>query len=415
MDNALTATEKKVNYLNYISCFAIIIVALVYFSTVNTYALNLPYRDDYNAILEFLNKFKLAGFGEKIALLFSQHGEHRILSSRIVYALYYTITGTINFKDIIFIANLQVVGILLLGMYFLRKCFPANWGIPAFVLGLCIFDINNFENADFAMAGMQNFGIVMLFMLSMFFYSKDNKKMLIPAVLFQLLTTYSSGSGLSASLILFLFCLLSKDKLKSIVSGATFLIFAPMYFIHYKPGDKMGSSDIGKISDFFFHMVGAHFSFEYGVICGVLLLVLLAVTLPFNKKFQFKPGTIPLLCLALFMLASFTTAALFRSSLPILQAYASRYFILNHILTALVFCFLFLKIQDHKLKWPVTIASLLLLLYAYSNNYEYGKNNFALENYRLQNMEFVFPVQEEAKKLTEDACKEGIYCIQEER
>src|SRR5205807_2536586 len=112
------------NYLKYIQNLWIFFPAVIYFNTINKYAVNFPYQDDYNAILEFLCKFKQADIADKFWLLFSQHGQHRIFQARVIYVLYDSIMGKVNFRDLIFIGNLQLVVVYFVFIYFIRKAIP---------------------------------------------------------------------------------------------------------------------------------------------------------------------------------------------------------------------------------------------------------------------------------------------------
>ena len=62
--------EKKPHtFIPYFLNSWIFIPAIAYFIKVNEYALNLPYADDYDAVLSFLNKFVTVEFREKLSLL----------------------------------------------------------------------------------------------------------------------------------------------------------------------------------------------------------------------------------------------------------------------------------------------------------------------------------------------------------
>src|ERR1039458_9187098 len=97
------------NSNNYLKLFYFILLFLspiIYFIYVNKYTLNIPWEDDYDAILSFLcNTKKTNGF-DNLSLYLSQQNEHRILSSTIIFSLYDHIFGTINFRGLILIGNL---------------------------------------------------------------------------------------------------------------------------------------------------------------------------------------------------------------------------------------------------------------------------------------------------------------------
>ena len=408
--------EKKQNkFLPLFINAWILIPAIAYFAMVNEYALNIPYGDDYDAVLDFLNKFVPAGFNEKISLLFSQHNEHRIVFSRIVFVLYYKIFGGVNFRHLIFIANLELVTIFFILLYFIRKAIPKYWNIAGFILSLSLFDPGNFENADFAMAGIQNYGVIMLFLLSILFYSFNKRKYLVPAIFFQAMVVFSSGNGIIACFFIVLFAVLLKDKIKIISAVASMLIFAPLYFLNYKKGSLAAGSSIGDSISYFIKQTGAIYNFDLAFILGLCVLVLLAVSIPVSKKLKWTANTEPFIVLLLFVFASMAIVAYFRSNVKGIQIFTSRYLIYPHLLTAILFVFGFIKLGERKIKWPVVIVFIMIMLSVFVQNREWGKSGFEVEYTRLINPDFVYPDKQRAKLVTEESCRLGIYCIQDER
>lgn len=395
----------------------IILPAIIYFQKINKYSVNLPYLDDYDAIIAFLNKFVTVGFKEKIFLLFSQQNEHRIFLSRVIFFIYYKLFGTINFQDLILIGNLFLVGIFFILIHFIRKVITKHWNIAAFILALCIFDLSNFENADSSMASISNYGIIFLFLLGILFYSKKNNYYIIPAILLQAIIVFSSGNGIIASAFIVLYTLILKDKKRIISSIACFLIFAPLYFLHYDKPSSTQTSPIEICIKYFFQQTGSVYNFEYSLLIGIIVIVLIILTLPISKniKIKDKNNIAPLIVLLLFILASMSTIALFRSSFKGVYFYTSRYLIYPHLLTAILFVFGFLKLNEKGIKWPIIITFILIMFSVYKNNSEWGESGFNVENTRLITTNFVYPDQERAKVLTDEACRLNIYCIDEAR
>ncbi len=404
--------------LNWLVNAWIFIPALIYFVLVTQYAVNVPMKDDYDAILNFLNSYShTPSFFHKLGLLFAQHNEHRIFSTRLITVLYYSIFGNVNFRNLILIGNLQLMVIFLISVYFIRRCLPKYRNIVSFIWGLCLFDPSGYENGDVAMTSLQNFGIVMLFLASIFFYSRDPKRNLVPAALFQLVCIFSSGNGIPGAFIIMLFTLFSRDKWKIIVSTAILLFFSPLYFYHYirpapLPGVEQGIS-AGTAIPYFLKMCGAHFSFENSLLFGIVVLVVLLLTLPFDRKTLVKRPALPLVCLAAFLLVTVGVISLLRSgSQPF---YASRYLIYTHLLAAIAILFVFMKLPDIKKLWPVAVIFSAGMIYAYSGNYRYGKSGFIRENLRLETLDYYYPDRERAKTIAAEACQSGIYCIQDEK
>lgn len=395
----------------------ILMPAVLYMVMISQYAVNIPYMDDYHAILDFLCNFKTADFSHKISLLFSQHNEHRILSSRIIYVIYYNIFGDIDFKSIIFLANLELLFIFFIAVYFIKRCLPKYWNIAAFILALGFFDINNYENGDFAMAGLQNYGVMLWFMASLFFYDMDKKWAIIPAILFQLLCIYSSGNGVLGALCIVIFNLFNRDKKKLIASLVVLLVFAPLYFVSYKFGETAHSGKkISLIVPYFLHTVGAHFSNDYGIAAALVMLALLAVFFPVQNK-RIILATVPLICIVCFLLTTLGTIAVFRQDMVTehISPYSSRYFVYSHFLVGIIIVFIMTRLQTHKFILPVGIALAAVMLVVYKSNYTYGENGLKRANFFLENADYFYTDRTEAKAIADKACEEGIYCIQDER
>lgn len=403
----------------------ILIPVLVYFNLINTYAQNIPMKDDYDAILGFLNKFRDAGFSEKIHLLFLQHNEHRIFASKLVYAIYYMITGAANFKSFVLIANLQLAAAFLVFSYIIKQLGIKYWNVVALIAGFCIMDHSSYENGIMAMAGMQNFGVVALFMLTLYFYSKDTKQSLIFGGIFQFLTIYASGNGMIAAFFIMLYCLLCGNKMQKITSVAILLVFAPLYFVGYsQPARAAGNTfDLGTTINFFLGMIGSHFAFgettntENANVVGAFFLILILALLPYSKT-MFKDKKLMLLLTVLaFVGASMATTSIFRANLGTEVFYASRYLVYSHFFIAIALVVVAYRFREKQtIFWPSIGIFALIVLSAYRNNYAYGELGYERESQRMINMPYYYPgPPEKAQQIADEACKNGIYCIQDEK
>jgi hypothetical protein len=405
-------------FLPYLNNFWIIIPALLFFKVVFDSAVNLPIKDDYDAILNFILDFRSASFSQKIALLFSQHNEHRIFHSRLIYVTYYMLFGEINFRHLILIGDLQLVIMFAISVYFIRKATRKYWNILALIWGLAIFDLNTYENGDVAMTAIQNYGIVMLFFVTLLFYSQDKKKYLIPAALFHVICIFSSGNGIVASIFIVLYTLLGTDKLKKIMSASIAVVFSLLYFVHYvKPtGETLAypSFRVDVAITFILKMVGAPIDFDMALIWGCLVLILLAVAFPYKRVLRDK-NLLPLLIIAAFCLATMVAAGYFRSNQKGSSFNASRYLIYPQLLLASLSLFIFLKFEEKKQLLPVAVVLLLISLKVYSGNYKFGKAGFVRESARATYYKYYYPDASKAKIITTKALDAGIYSLEEER
>ena len=413
--------SKPVNprLLFFLATLPALIPIILYYSVLSENALNIPYLDDWDAVLKFLSNFSTANFSNKLALLFSQHNEHRILSSRLLYVFYKGIFGTINFKNLIYIGNAQLIVILAVLTYFLRKQVVPYFGIPILILSFCLFDLSNYENADWAMASAQNYGVIMFFFLSLFFYSLNKSWAIYIAVLFQFICAFSSGNGVMAGLAIILFTLLNKDKNKIIVSVVSFVIFSSLYFFHYHsvPNQNIGKSAASML-EYFLGLSGAHFGRDYRTAIAVILYLAFPCLFIVNKRFAIKKDMIPFIPILFFVVASITTTSILRSGgkVSIEQgSYTIRYLIYPHLLAGLLFCLLSIRVASSKFKLVFVLVASIFFIKGYKENYAYGDSGFTRINTRLTTTRYNYPDTIEAKKIDASACKEGIYCIGDNR
>ncbi|MDR6339779.1 hypothetical protein HNQ91_002844 [Filimonas zeae] len=416
------ATEKG-SIWNLVFLLLAIIPVVLLFKLVNSHALNIPYNDDWDAILGFLNTWKHAD--NKMELLFAQHNEHRILASKLIYVGWYILFHNINILSVIYIANLQLLVIAAILAYFSGKVLDVPYfkGLLVFVIALCVFDIASYDNIGFAMAGLQNYGVVMLFLLSLFFYSLRTKRRieLLPALLFQFICAFSSGNGFMAGIALLLYTVFSKDRLNMLVCLAGFAIFTACYFLTYHSVSgsvDMKAKSAGMFLFYFLKLSGSHFNFEYGVAIAVVLYAVLGASLFYQFKQADIDRILPFLCLLLFTGMSMAATALLRSGQAHIfdsESISSRYLIYSQLLAIVVFVMLVFRFQHHKQSWIAIAICTLFFIKAYRANYSYGAEALAARNNRLSLTDFVYPDKKHAREVAAKACKNEIYCIEENR
>lgn len=410
--------DERKRYLDIATWLLVLVPIGIFLRYVNVYALNLPRQDDYDAILDFLINYERAGDGAtKLSLLMAQHNEHRIFTSRLMFVLYHKLFGEFNFRHIIFLNATVLIGLFGTLAHFIRRALPSKWHAAVLGLSLCLFGLNHFENMDFAMAGMQNYGVILLMVGSVYCYSRSSNILIAPAVLLQALCVFSSGNGNLGSAFILLYCLLAKDKKRIIASLCTFLVFAPLYYYRYNPPPPgFFTLNMAKVMPFFLHVVGAHFSFDQGIPAAILLLVVLLVGLPVRKWLRIEQKDLPLLCIAGFILASVAVMSVFRANMPGSTGYSSRYFIYPALLTAFTFAFVLVKYGDNKMVIRFGVPPIVvLLLLCYNWNCKDGRNGFKGFNEELRTMEYHYPDKERGKRIADEACAMHIYCLEKNR
>ena len=416
-----TPANKYPTYLGYL---LISLPVIVYFTLVSKFALNIPFRDDYPSILTFLNNYKVAFFSDRIALLFSQYNQHRLFSSRLIVLSYYAITGTLNFRHIIFLGNIQLIFTLLFIVHFIRKALPSYWILPSFVMSLCLFDLSDWNNATWAMASLQNLGIVFLMTASLYFYSLNKKAYLSLGILFQFICTFSSGNGIIASAFIVLYALLSKDRAKIIAAIAVFAICSPLYFFHYNndSAHSPARSSIPAAMQYFLHVLSGHFYygrhhyFHY-VVIGLSLIYIAAILFlaPISKRLSIKKEYAPFVSIMLFILSTMAVICLYR---VITGFVPSRYMIYSNIVTGLIFIIYLVRFSDRKFNNVVSLIFVALMLLCYERNFKLGYAGMkSWKSDIITGKPDPWSPSDAAmeKTISDKSCQLGIYCIDKEK
>jgi hypothetical protein len=156
------------------------------------YAINIPKWDDH-ALRAFLvysdQETTLSG---KIYQLFRQHNEHRIVYDRIITALDYWLFGKLNYKHLMVVGNLSLVGLLAVFIGVLRQ--HRKTVLYAVPVSLLLFNLSQWENMFWGMAALQNFSVVLWVVAAFYFLTYTHRWGL--ALVAAILATLTSGNGL---------------------------------------------------------------------------------------------------------------------------------------------------------------------------------------------------------------------------
>jgi hypothetical protein len=161
---------------------------------------------------------------------------------------------------------------------------------------------------------------------------------------------------------------------------------------------------------FFFSMLGAHFSAGHALVFSILIVAALLLTFPLKDKWRIEDPLLPIVSVLGFVTATMAATAVFRNNVRGAFYWNSKYLIYPNLLAAIAFFFLIRRIRHTRWLWPVTTVMVIGMLYTYRVNYLQGRSNFAAENYKLTTWNYYYPDTVRARVITENACKDGIYC-----
>lgn len=169
---------------------------LLFTFAVLTLSANVPYWDDYDAILEYLNDPPQI----RITNLFAFHNEHIIMFVRLVAELIFALNGQVSFIWMILIGNLLYLGYVYLLLKRVSQqgggVFARLWTIPC---TWALLSILMYENSLWALTSLQNQAVMLFALLSLWCLELGARlelKYFLLSVFFAFLSSFTSGSGL---------------------------------------------------------------------------------------------------------------------------------------------------------------------------------------------------------------------------
>jgi hypothetical protein len=168
--------------------------AVIYIIVFLKYANDMPYFDDYEAILAWtLEYFNTQGFHGRFLLLLQQHNEHRIIIDYFSNLLSVALFHRLNFVFIGLVGSSGLIGILATMLLIGRRIglsFHELISVP--VLLLCL---SQYELILEPMASVQQYWQLLLAILSIFLLTASMKKVGFFLACFTAITAAFAGGG----------------------------------------------------------------------------------------------------------------------------------------------------------------------------------------------------------------------------
>ncbi len=338
------------------------------------YSYNFPYFDDFEVILDFLNRFAASGgLSERLRLLFEQHSEHRVVFTRSIALLEYSVFGRINFQSFMLIGHTSLVAILILfaKAVWQKSKIPLLYFAP---VALLLFNFRYFETSFWAMTALQNLWVLAFAFFAFYFLFQPARWAIWVAAVFGVVATFTSGNGMltfiaGAGVLALNRQLLTRKGLIWSVTGITVIV---SYLTGYvKPAqhpEVLQPLINNPIPAFGYALAFLGGMFTENVVVAVIVgsvLVLITAGLTFQKYFRQNPT---LYCLIVFLIMTAGLAGVSRSGFGIEQALASRYMIVSTLLVVSCFAAM-ISLRQSRLNTGWGIAILIVSLYFHYNTY----------------------------------------------
>ena len=236
---------------------------LLLLSALGVLAVNVPYWDDYGAIVRYMGW----PFPERMRHLFDFHNEHRIVTVRLFLEAMVALTGKVNFKTCMVFGTAQLLVLLACFAWFQVRQFGGRLGIALLTAASWhLFSILNFDNAFWALTALENFGVLMwAFLAIILFHHRARPAFRALSFLCAVLAVLTSAQGLAVVGVLILMSLVSPDgKSRAGGSGGWKGLFREVCIRLRKPSSLCGilvtvafSGLVGTLYFSGFHLGGA--------------------------------------------------------------------------------------------------------------------------------------------------------------
>jgi len=343
--------------------FAISVPIIFYVGVYLRFVTNMPFGDDYDAILfwtcEFFNSDSLH---HRFLLLFKQHNEHRIVTNYLVNLLSMIVFHRINF---IFIKFIGQIGLFLIFATLLfvggRNKLSAFELIPIPFLLFCLSQV---DLMACAMTAVQQYWQLLFDILSILFLTTSRSRAgFATACAFAVLATYSGGGGLLVFPVGFLYLILGRKFSLAIiwlfvttVALYLFFIYLKYQFSSYGPAAHTYFWAHPRQSIFFIAGFLGNAAQPAAIAIGTGFLLLTATLVVLAIDFRKSDAT--LIYIALFLLLSGTVVAQNREFVVAQFFLTSRYTIYGLTSFAIVYILVMSSIHTGRLRLLIQLCGI---------------------------------------------------------
>lgn len=216
-------------------CYLLIALWVIgYFYFLNLFSLNVPYGDDLELFLHFWMKYeKATSISEKIAILFDQFVEHRLMFTRLVFLVLVKL-GIANIKLVVLIGN----SFLIVLLWIFHSILIKHYKLPIYSLLPVTFLIfqpcYSFDGMIWAAATLAYIPVSTLSILTIYLLWKKSSQAFWLSIFTGFITVYTFGNG-QFILIVAAFFLVTQQRWKDLTIWIAFTVLTlSSYYYHYE-------------------------------------------------------------------------------------------------------------------------------------------------------------------------------------
>ena len=359
--------------------FFVALPAILFYTITFRNLLNIPFCDDYDALLDFLNHFvTLNTISAKAAyLLAAQHNEYKLLFGNSVALLQLALFGHIDFRILSVIGDgfIFLLAILLWKM-FIPDCKDLATRLALFIpISWLLFQLEYWETLNWPMASLQNTSILFFSFATIYLLNKGSRPAFWAALIFFVIAVAASGNGFLLIPVAMLILILNRQYLRIVpwlfASAACIAFYAYRYNIN--------SSQVHQHHSIFstFHplapayvvaFIGSAAGLPFRILSLVLGTLLCVFFIWIGRRGYMRRNPLVSYCLLFLLLTAIGVAGL-RSEFGLSQALSSRYTVYSALFIALAWFAIVEEFLPHstgplRLNLPFMAATLLSISFS---------------------------------------------------
>ncbi|MCF0049624.1 hypothetical protein LXM25_06140 [Dyadobacter sp. LJ53] len=195
-------------------------------------ALDIPFIDDYNALLDFIIQYLRAGsLLDKIHFIFRQHNEHRIGYARIIVLLDYYLFGCTNLRHLIFFGSINLFLVTII--FCVEACKSSKNVLAIIPVVLLSFHFQHMGSLLWATSALQNLGVIALACSAIWLVTRSDATAPSIGVIFAFITTFASGTGPMIWIVFIVVALAGGDMVKGAIMLALGICSVYLFLLSY--------------------------------------------------------------------------------------------------------------------------------------------------------------------------------------
>jgi hypothetical protein len=156
---------------------------------------NVAYWDEIDTALNLVLQLDSGlSWSDFFARIFALSNEHRMVTSRLIFAASYWLTGTVDFAFVGLIGNASLIALCALLLYS-AKTTPRRLTL-ALILSMLMFQLQHFENLFWSGASIDHFQVVFLAAATVVALAHGTRPAMFAGVLCALLATFTLAHGI---------------------------------------------------------------------------------------------------------------------------------------------------------------------------------------------------------------------------